>query len=372
MSFEYLKYDPDWRRFIREYQEDLSAGRYEPSWLREASEAMKERARGEFDIFKETEYEEFWGQKQKLAYTALAGESVNIRLSELLREGVLKVGDELSFRRPYKRDSGSWLVEKEMKVFWLCSEWSHVLIPSQILAIKGVSMTLAVPPGRQRFASLKTPIEQAAAGVTNEVPAATPSHKSYKGSSRSEQKSVTVPAKGGRKTRSCSKAELLRSETLLKTEIDNAKDTADRIPKDAETLESESPLDRQNSPGASTSMLSPAPTESSAENAQSVKLEEDEQSTTLLQKNVAQTDPPASQQEPALILEVNSLNKLEAQITDMDGRMSSKDVTARSAWRVIRVKRNNQDLGSLFEMREEYFAWKDPEPVKAKSRKGRK
>ena len=56
------------------------------------SQAMEERARGDFDDYKEGEYEEFWGQKQKLHYQARAGEAQQVRLGELLNAGVLRVG----------------------------------------------------------------------------------------------------------------------------------------------------------------------------------------------------------------------------------------------------------------------------------------
>ena len=116
VSLDYLKYDTEWRRHIREFQEDLGAGRYDSQWQEDAAEAMQERACGKFDSFKEEEFEAFWGQKQKADHDARAGEGSKVKLDELLGAGVLRKGDELSFRRHFARDRGDLLVEKEMKV----------------------------------------------------------------------------------------------------------------------------------------------------------------------------------------------------------------------------------------------------------------
>ena len=144
VDIQYLKYDSDWRRFIREYQEDLGAGRYETTWLKDAAEAMEARAKGAFDIYKENEYEEFWGQKQVLHRDILAGEAVKIQLSELVREGVLKVGDELHFRRAHNREGQSWVIEKEMKVGFPCRPPCRTLIVFR-------SLTFRVPSWSLRF-----------------------------------------------------------------------------------------------------------------------------------------------------------------------------------------------------------------------------
>lgn len=59
------------------------------------------------------------------------------------------------------------------------------------------------------------------------------------------------------------------------------------------------------------------------------------------------------------------LSELEQAIINTDGRISWKDAPAHSAWRAIRVKRNNQDMGSLFDMREQHFLDMNTKPVKA-------
>jgi len=67
------------------------------------------------------------------------------------------------------------------------------------------------------------------------------------------------------------------------------------------------------------------------------------------------------------ITSVRSLRALEQAIITADGRFENEgQETPRSTnpWRMMRGKRNNQDLGTLWEMREEYFVWQHPKIVK--------
>ena len=118
VSMNFFRYNQDWRRHIREFQEDLGAGRYEPEWLKEATLAMEERAAGKFDKFKEDEFEAFWGQKQTISREVRAGESAKIKLSELVEGGLIKLGDDLSYRRSFRSKTGTLLmIEKDVKVW---------------------------------------------------------------------------------------------------------------------------------------------------------------------------------------------------------------------------------------------------------------
>ena len=112
----FFKYDPDFRRGIREFQEDLASGRLDPKWQADAAHAMEERAQGKFDAYKEIQFEEFWGQKQKLNHDALAGESTKIKLELLIQNGIFKVGDYFSYSRVFGRGKNGVLVEKDCKV----------------------------------------------------------------------------------------------------------------------------------------------------------------------------------------------------------------------------------------------------------------
>ena len=119
----FFKYDPDFRRGIREFQEDLGSGRLDPKWQAEAAEAMEARARGDFDAYKEDQFEAFWGQKQKMNHAALAGESTKIKLDLLIQNEIFKIGDYFSYSRAIGGRKNGILVEKDCKVsdiFDLC------------------------------------------------------------------------------------------------------------------------------------------------------------------------------------------------------------------------------------------------------------
>ncbi len=134
----FFKYDPDFRRGIREFQEDLSSGRLDPKWQADAAQAMEERARGKFDAYKENQFEAFWGQKQKLSHDALAGESTKIKLDLLIQNNIFKVGDYFSYSRVVGRGKSGVLVEKDCKVseiFCLC--------PKPLLTVERLSRSMA-------------------------------------------------------------------------------------------------------------------------------------------------------------------------------------------------------------------------------------
>ena len=121
VHMDFLKYDADFRRGIREFQEDLSMGRLDPRWQEAAGEAMEERARGEFDAYKENQFEEFWGQKQKLDWKAVAGDSAKLKLDVLIQNGLFKNGDFFSYSRVAGPAKARVMVEKECKVRLLCA-----------------------------------------------------------------------------------------------------------------------------------------------------------------------------------------------------------------------------------------------------------
>lgn len=102
---------------IRLFKEDLENGRYDPSWLADAAEAMEMRANGDFDSWKERNREAFWGQKQKHDFNALAGDSAQHSLDDLVRACCFQVGDVWRLERGMgigKKDRV--LVEKEAQV----------------------------------------------------------------------------------------------------------------------------------------------------------------------------------------------------------------------------------------------------------------
>ncbi|KAJ5822732.1 hypothetical protein N7447_005072 [Penicillium robsamsonii] len=131
----FIRYSNNWRDAVRQFQLDLQNGRYDPEWLRQAQEAREQRENGEFDDFKEREYEQFWGQKQKVIWKAPAGESARVKMGTLIDQGVIQLGDIWKFYYVYGRGTGRIVIEKEVRV----------------LGRDGVKLTFAIPPGERVF-----------------------------------------------------------------------------------------------------------------------------------------------------------------------------------------------------------------------------
>lgn len=95
---------------------------------------MEKRGRGYFDDWKEKNREEFWGQKQKVDWTALSGETAQWTLMDLAKAGIFEVGDVWRLRRQ-GRESGA-VVDKEAK----------------LVAVAGNGrLTFSFPPGQHKF-----------------------------------------------------------------------------------------------------------------------------------------------------------------------------------------------------------------------------
>lgn len=77
---------------------------------------------------------------------------------------------------------------------------------------------------------------------------------------------------------------------------------------------------------------------------------------------------PLEAPEAVIHYEIKNLRQLMDKAIEIDGRLDPKSVPAASPWRFMRVKRNNQDLGTLFEMREEFYAYKLPKLAKRTKR----
>ena len=75
------------------------------------------------------------------------------------------------------------------------------------------------------------------------------------------------------------------------------------------------------------------------------------------------------EEEEDIIHSISNLTQLEHKIVDIDGRFNSKELSIQNTWKNFRGIRNNQDLGSLFEMREDFYVYKHPRIVKEPKRK---
>ncbi|KAA8896316.1 Asx homology domain-containing protein [Sphaerosporella brunnea] len=86
---------------MRRYQEDLGAGYYSEEYLARAENARRRRVAGEFDDWKDRNFEVQWGQHQRIYHGAIAAESSKIKLQELIKNNQFRVGDVFSLRRTF-------------------------------------------------------------------------------------------------------------------------------------------------------------------------------------------------------------------------------------------------------------------------------
>lgn len=152
-----MRYSNNWRDGIRQFQLDLQNGRYDPEWLRQAEQARKQRENGDFDSFKEQEFEQFWGQKQRLNKKLLAGESAKVRLSELIDAGVILLGDVWRFRYFFKTAEVPVTVDKEGRVSSFILIFRSSADKSQIDEIDGARISFTFPTGTRTFLSTTAP-----------------------------------------------------------------------------------------------------------------------------------------------------------------------------------------------------------------------
>jgi hypothetical protein len=112
----FVRYSNNWRDGIRQFQLDLQNGHFDPEWLREAENARRKREKGDFDSFKEREFEKFWGQKQRTGDSVMSGESSKVKLTQLIEAGVFLVGDVWRFCYVYGKGPDRVIIDKETRV----------------------------------------------------------------------------------------------------------------------------------------------------------------------------------------------------------------------------------------------------------------
>lgn len=116
IKIDWLRYNNDWRHAVRLWQIDLEAGRLNPEWLRQAAEAMEDRAAGNFDNFKEEEFEKFWGQKQRVAHLERVGESGRLKLGDLIAANLFEKNDFWVYSRGFGFGANNFEIVKDCKV----------------------------------------------------------------------------------------------------------------------------------------------------------------------------------------------------------------------------------------------------------------
>lgn len=111
---------------ISHVEADIAEGKYTPENQAAIIEARKRSEAGEFDEFKDNKFEQFWGQKQRVNYEAVAGDTREVKITTLAKHQVLRVGDVFSLRRSFgkigkgkgvgKAKVGGLTIEKDAKV----------------------------------------------------------------------------------------------------------------------------------------------------------------------------------------------------------------------------------------------------------------
>ncbi|KAL8791661.1 MAG: hypothetical protein Q9195_005744 [Heterodermia aff. obscurata] len=305
----FIRYDMDFKQGIRMYQQDLEAGRYDPEWLRQAAEAMDRRANGDFDAWKEQEYEEFWGQKQKLDTKARAGQSGTIKLNRLIEAGLFREGDVFSYNRTFGRGKGKLTVEKDVK----------------IVEIDGTTMTFAIPPAQLKYARRLAPDEDSDEkpknGEIDDTPAAEKIAESNNADDN-DAKDIKAKSNNAEDTK-------VMNDTAEDNKIEN--DNGEAKSSDLNEIEGKRATPRPCDADAP-SMASPSPAPSS---------------------QLSDIPPDV---DDVILASITTLQALEDKIVTIDGRLGKK--VDGNAFKSIRVKRDNQDLGSLFEIREEWYVYK--------------
>ncbi|KAE8148480.1 Asx homology domain-containing protein [Aspergillus avenaceus] len=339
----FLRYSNHWRDGIRQFQLDLEQGRYDPVWLREAEEAMQQRAEGKFDKFKEEEFEQFWGQKQKMDKTLAAGQSRQVKLSTLIEQGVVRGGDIWKYSRAFSKGANRVLVEKEVR----------------ILDAKDGSLTVAFPPGQKVFLSTcqsskskdsvaedKSDPEQPQPDATTAVK--TELDKSTEASVDVHSDAIQVPETSPRTKRKPKteagprKRQRGNSSTALTQEATTEGVQAETQPEDASTTQ---PVLEHGTTELPISDI-----------AQSAPMENNNQApadATQQVPDVAENKPEEEDVDEIIISGITQPNAIGNKILETDGRV--REVPHGNAWKEFRAYRDNQDMGSLWEVRQAWF-----------------
>ncbi|KAF4273517.1 hypothetical protein CNMCM8812_007480 [Aspergillus fumigatus] len=354
----FLRYSNFWRDSIRLFQLDLQNGRYDPEWQRQAHEAVREREQGKFDRFKEEEFEEFWGQKQRMDKTLAAGQSSQVKLTTLIEHGVVREGDVWKYSRTFAgKGRNKILVEKEAK----------------ILKINGKRMTFAIPSGQRVFLpAVQAPVQQRSTASSQDkddgfsktvIPTKGAAKKNEEAQGDTDN---TRKSRSSRKRKS--EVELASRKKRQQEPISSEEDSQDREPDDDVVLvaNSRSVAVEVTSPRAEADSLIPTrilDTISTTNNKEGESVAA--AATEVLQDNVTSgvaMDEGSSStnlasdsyQTSEIILEnIGGPTALALKILEVDGRI--KDVPNGNAWKEFRSYRNNQDMGSLWEVRQAWY-----------------
>ena len=319
---DFWRFNNEWRAAVRQFQENLSLGKYDPSWLAEGAQAMEERAHGDFDAWKEKEFEEFWGQKQKVSHDARAGNATSVKLSVLVENGLFQIGDIWSYVRCFGRGDQAVIVEKDC----------------ELIEIKGAEFLFAVPGGTRRYHF--RPLGKEGQGdktSKHDLALRSPKYTETVTSAQPGEPNGEVPVRKASSPSINGCRDYSKEPIPEKTAgTSNPSSPVQQIPSKPSTSTSSSPL------SSARSDLSEPP---------SLMLDSLKPETPMGHSN---TDAPheASLTVPTLQIAIRIPSALENSILKIDGRV--RNAPNGNAWKSFRLIRHNQDLGSLFDVRDQF------------------
>ena len=280
---------------------------------------MEERSRGDFDAWKENEFEEFWGQKQKVAHTARAGVATNIKLEKLVNQGLFRIGDVWSYVRCFGRGEQAVVVEKDC----------------ELIGIKGANLTFEIPGGTEKYSTKLAAVADRADGISsNELPIRSPKATQ----TAIEMPQVDVSSPHGQAT-SVSTGDALdvngkSNDLTLATQLLKQSSLAELFEKNGSSITS-SPLS-----SARSDITDPTDWMREVRSPPMAKYHKQNG-----------YDAIATDSE-TITYTTRNLGALETKIVNIDGRV--QDVPNGNAWKTFRLLRQNQDLGSFFDVRDKY------------------
>jgi hypothetical protein len=320
--------------------------------MREAEEAVAQRAAGKFDKFKEQEFEEFWGQKQKMDRALAAGESSKIKLSTLIEHGVIRRGDIWKWSRSVRKV----LVEKE----------------ARIIDINESRLTFAVPAGRRTF--LKTPvIPNAKTTVTERRPENQPESSSISPPLTQTDGGVSVDTKDTEAGSSRKRSVEPNTETIATKRQRGLSPKGQPAPvqeeANAATVEitnglSENGMNSSSSnnkhnldPSAESqgrgSDSGAAPRNTKLELSDDSKLEEPKVAKSPDGKPSQSLPEEDEEPDEVIVRDIQGPTALTLEMLKIDGRVGK--ATNGNAWKELRCFRDNQDMGTLWEVRHAWY-----------------
>lgn len=342
----------------------------DPKWQAQAAAAMEMRAAGEFDDFKEQEYEAFWGQKQELPQRVLAGDASRVRLEEMVNAGVFKVGDVWSYSRAFGRRKAT-LVEKEVTVSlpvpsFPCKLSSSLLtLPIQIGQIQNGLLVFLIPPGQHKYMPARYQMNVRAAAeatfmedaeetmsehgqVLHEEPAS--EHGTLLHENTPPELGTPLPGSARRSSPTLGSYDVLASHTTP-----NPLTSPKRKPLPDPPALAASPSPPPAPTGLAPAATNPTPAPTTIYTHNDYSSPTPPPAPIISKTRIFAVEHPGVLGDPShpQILRVKRLHGLERKILEIDGRVKydGKD----SSWKYIRCVRDTKDLGSLWELREEFY-----------------